>query len=224
MCCAVFAKTGDAHVHSCMSSTCSPKHCWIKIPAERCCINSTHKCPLAGHVLPWTFPPTLTKHSTAQHSKTWAEQKSLSRGSDNHFESYASTVLHDVLKTFVAIPHRPVTFIIEKACLKTLKPSAATMHMPTLAAPSQVYQKYRSKVLRLYNKHAEVVSAGRENLVHQASSLLDFQQDRRDWQQEFADSRLVLLGQTGLGKTTTLETLLTLTTEVSSEFCAFDLS
>lgn len=49
----------------------------------------------------------------------------------------------------------------------------------------------------------------------------DLEQDVRDWQQELADSRLIFLGQTGLGKTTTLEILLLLTTQVGCNLCLF---
>lgn len=88
------------------------------------------------------------------------------------------------------------------------------------AAPSQIYNKYHLKVRQLHGDFAEATSLFPRGSCaeQQASSLPDLEQDRSDWRQELADSRLTFLGQTGLGKTTTLETLLILTTQVCCKF------
>lgn len=88
------------------------------------------------------------------------------------------------------------------------------------AAPSKIYKKYHRRVQGLHVESAKSVNILRRGCgEQQASSLPDLEQDIRDWQQELADSRLIFLGQTGLGKTTTLEILLILTTQVGCNNC-----
>lgn len=88
------------------------------------------------------------------------------------------------------------------------------------AAPSKIYRKYHRRVQGLHVESSTSINVLRRGCGEQQASILpDLEHDVKDWQQELEDSRLIFLGQTGLGKTTTLEILLILTTQVGCSNC-----